>query len=90
MNREMFKIYLIESGYKETRVRGNTRNVSDYGKVIDFVCMNEGITFQQLYRNIYIIVDKYDIGGEKEYFGNKKGRVVINALKELQRLKYFS
>ena len=77
---EGFKKYLIKQGYKEYTPSGNPSTVYQYIKGIDTVCDMEGLNWKGIAKNIDDIIKWYDCGGEKEEFGNKGHRSVINAL----------
>lgn len=79
--RNEFKNYLIRKGYSEYTPSGNKSTVYDYIKRIDKVCEWEDFTWQDLKNNISMILNEYDIGGEKEELGKKSHSAVINALR---------
>jgi len=76
-----FAEYLVDRGYKQVTPSGLPSTVYDYKKRIDRVCQYEGISVDELAKNIPIIIKKYDIGGEREHIGNRSHKAVINALK---------
>lgn len=76
-----FEDYLIDRSFKQVTPSGRPSTVYDYKKRIERVCKYEGISVDELAKNIPIIIKKYDIDGEMEHIGNKSHRAVINALK---------
>lgn len=76
-----FEKFLIDSGYKQFTPSGKPSTVYTYLKSIRRVCDWEGVTIEQLAKNIKDVLPKYDIGGEKEDFGKLSHSSVINALK---------
>ena len=83
--RKEYHDYLIAQGYKLTTPSGNPSTVYDYQKRIDKVCEWEKCSWETLAKNIDNIVVIYDIGGDKENFGNLSHRAVINALKQFKK-----
>lgn len=79
-----FENFLVKQGYKLTTPSGNPSTVYDYLKRIDKVCEWESTSWEGLANSIGVIVKVYDVGGEKEDFGKKSHRAVINALKRYQ------
>ena len=76
--------YLVDAGYKIETDNGDDSTVYAYAKAVESVVNEEGITWIDLENNIDDIVDKYDVGGEKEAFGAKSNNTVINALKRFR------
>lgn len=83
--RKEYHDYLIAQGYKLKTPSGNPSTVYDYQKRIDKVCEWEKCSWETLAKNIDKIVVIYDIGGDKENFGNSSHRSVINALKQFKK-----
>lgn len=80
-----FEKYLESKGYSRVTPKGNKSTCFDYSKVrIPSVCKREGISVNELIRNIDGIIEKYDQFGEESDFGNKSHRAVINALKRFR------
>jgi hypothetical protein len=79
--KEQFTEYLRSKGYSEQTPSGHPSTVYDYPKRIDNVCKWESVSWRELGENIEGIILKYDVGGEKEHYGNRSNRAVINALK---------
>ncbi len=79
-----YENYLIKIGYKQTTPSGHPSTVYQYLKAIRNVCDEEDIGLHTLKDNIGAIVNKYDIGGEKEAMGAKSHKTVINALKRFK------
>ena len=82
-----FEKYLIEAGYAEETDEGAPSTVYAYSKAVDTVASRENLSWEDLENEISDIVDKYDVGGTEEKFGEKSNKTVINALK---RFKEFS
>lgn len=82
--KERFKAYLMSRGYSEITPSGKPSTVYDYMKRIDHVCAWENIDWATLKSRIDVVVKQYDCGGEKEIWGNKSHRAVINALYRFQ------
>lgn len=79
-----YEDYLIASGYKTETDNGDPSTVYAYIKAVDSVLSEEAISWSILKANISDIVKKYDEGGEKEAFGCKSNKTVINALKRFE------
>ena len=79
-----YEAYLIKKGYKTETDKGLPSTVYAYIKAISFVLDEENLSWSALIDKINVIVKKYDVGGEKEYLGNKSNKTVINALKRFQ------
>ena len=79
-----FEQYLVKAGYSKVTPSGHPSTVYDYLKRIEKVCEWEQISWEELSDKIGNIVRVYDRGGEKEEFGNKSHRAVINALKSFE------
>ena len=79
-----YEDYLIASGYKTETDNGDPSTVYAYIKAVDSVLSEEAISWSTLKANISDIVKKYDEGGEKEAFGRKSNKTVINALKRFE------
>ena len=79
-----YEDYLIASGYKTETDNGDPSTVYAYIKAVDSVLSEEAISWSTLKANISDIVKKYDEGGEKEAFGCKSNKTVINALKRFE------
>ena len=79
-----FENFLAKQGYKLTTPGRKPSTVYDYLKRIDKVCEWESTSWEGLANSIGVIVKIYDVGGEKEDFGKKSHRAVINALKRYQ------
>lgn len=65
---KQFKVFLRE-GYIDVTPSGHESTVYDYAKRVERVLMWEGVSRNELLNEILQIVQKYDIGGEKEYIG---------------------
>ena len=79
--KEQFIEYLIEQGYSVETPSGKPSTVYDYPKRIDKVCKLENTTWEELAKNISLIVMLYDKGGAKEEQGRQSKYAVINALR---------
>lgn len=79
-----YEDYLIAAGYKTETDNGDPSTVYAYIKAVDSVLSEEAISWSTLKANISDIVKKYDEGGEKEAFGCKSNKTVINALKRFE------
>lgn len=82
---ESFYNYLISAGYKEYTPSGRKGTVYSYCYAIEKVLENEGISWEELRKNIKQIIVKYDQGGIYEDFGNRSNRTVINALRSFEK-----
>ena len=80
-----FEQFLISEGYRVTTQSGHPSTVYSYLNAIDKVCEWEGFsTWSQLASCIDNVVNQYDIGGQKESYGNLSHRTIINALKQFR------
>ena len=75
-----YKEFLVESGYKEYTPSGLPSTVYQYIDAIEKVCEQEYMDWVGIAKNIEMLVKRYNWGGEKESFGNKGHRTVINAI----------
>lgn len=82
---ESFYNYLVSAGYKEYTPSGRKGTVYSYCYAIEKVLENEGISWEELRKNIKQIIVKYDQGGIYEDFGNRSNRTVINALRSFEK-----
>lgn len=82
---ESFYNYLVSAGYKEYTPSGRKGTVYSYCYAIEKVLENEGISWEELIKNIKQIIVKYDQGGIYEDFGNRSNRTVINALRSFEK-----
>ncbi len=82
---EKFREFLISEGYSEVTPSGNKSTVYDYSKRVKRIMEWEGLSWQELGRNISVIEKKYDTGGEKENIGKKSHCAYINALRAYGR-----
>ncbi len=82
--KEEFYTYLKEKGYKEYTPSGNKSTLYDYLGRIERICKDEGITWNELLKQINKFVQDYDKNGVKSELGEKSHRAVINALKRYQ------
>ena len=81
---EDYEDYLTRAGYSLETDSGNPSTVYAYAKAVESVLDEEGLTWNGLKDNIATIVKKYDVGGEKEAFGCKSNKTVINALRRFE------
>ena len=76
-----FENYLIDAGYAVETESGNPSTVYSYLNAVESVRAEEGISWDTLKADVDRIVNKYDEGGQKAWFGAKSNKTVINALK---------
>lgn len=82
---KLFQDFLKEEGYSEYTPSGHKSTVYDYSKRVNRVCQWEELTWEELVDEISKIVQKYDVGGDKEDIGRKSNYAYINALRAFQR-----
>ena len=83
--KKTFEQFLIKEGYRVTTPSGHPSTVYSYVNAIEKVCDWEGFTtWSQLASCIDTVVEQYDIGGQKESYGNLSHRTIINALKQFR------
>ena len=80
-----YETYLINAGYATETPSGNPSTVYSYIRAIEkHVLDSEHVTWTTLKDNIDSIVEKYDIGGDKEDVGAIGNCTVINALRRFK------
>lgn len=82
--RELFIRYLKNKGYSEKTKTGNPSTVYDYAKRVEKILKNENISYYELANDISNIIQKYDLGGEKQHIGEQSHKAVINSLKRFK------
>ena len=82
---KQFRQHLISEGYSEMTPSGNKSTVYDYSMRVSCIMEWEGLSWEELVRDISTIEQKYDIGGEKEDIGKKSHSAYINALRAFRR-----
>ena len=81
-----FEDYLIKEGYSKVTPSGHPSTVYSYiGAIERHVLGGEGITWDDLMRDIDNVIKIYGAGGAKELIGAKSNSTVIDALKSFKR-----
>ncbi len=79
--KKKFEKYLIEHKYKKTTPSGLPSTVYDYCNRVDAVAKDEGMTWEELAKEIKNVLPQYDKDGIKQQLGEKSHHAVINALR---------
>ena len=79
--KNQFKEYLVSKGYKLYTNSGKPSTFYDYIKRIDIVCKWENITWEELSKNITIILNLYEVNGKKQNLGATSHNAVRCALR---------
>jgi hypothetical protein len=81
----LFEKYLELRGYSSKTPSGNRSTTYDYSHIrIPFVLQQEKVTIQVFIESIDQYITEYNVGGSKDYLGQKSHNSVINALKRFK------
>jgi len=80
-----FERYLVDKGYSKLTPSGKPSTAHDYSqRRIPAIISREGISLNQLKKDISLVISKYDSFGSESDYGNKSNRAYINALKRFE------
>ncbi|MGN0919739.1 MAG: hypothetical protein ACI4OR_03165 [Alphaproteobacteria bacterium] len=79
-----FKQWLKGQGYSECTPSGKPSTVFDYPKRIEKVSQNEGMSVNDLSRNIDNVLSQYGPSGSKAGLGQASHSAVLNALRRFK------
>lgn len=80
--KETFYNYLLGLGYKDSTPSGAPSTIPQYVNGIEKIIAWEHLgNWEQLVQNLPILLDKYDIGGEKAHLGAIGHNTIINSLR---------
>lgn len=83
-NLDNFKQWLKGQGYSEYTPSGKPSTIYDYPKRIERVCQNEGLSLNDLIRNIDNVLSQYSPEGKKAGLGVASHNAVLNALRRFK------